>query len=131
MTTGAGADCTPAIHEAKDFADSRPAGGNDGVWILSTDAASTTIKAPDVPVDCGWFPIGLQPIDAKAAYILCAAGAIRVTEDGGRSWQTRSTVIGAASISFADAKSGFALAPTAECPATVLATTDSGATWTR
>lgn len=128
---GAGADCTPAMHEAKDLAVSRPAGGNDGVWYLSTDAASTTVKAPEGPVDSGCVPIGLEPIDAKAAYILCADGAIRVTEDGGRSWQTRSTVVGAASISFADAKSGFALAPTAECPAAVLATTDSGATWTR
>jgi len=128
---GAGADCTPAMHEAKDLAVSRPAGGNDGVWYLSTDAASTTVKAPDVPVDSGCVPIGLEPIDAQAAYILCANGAIRVTEDGGRSWQTRSTVVGAASISFTDAKSGFALAPTSECPAAVLATTDSGATWTR
>lgn len=128
---GAGADCTPAMHEAKDLAVSRPAGGNDGVWYLSTDAASTTVKAPDVPVDSGCVPIGLEPIDAQAAYILCANRAIRVTEDGGRSWQTRSTVVGAASISFTDAKSGFALAPTSECPAAVLATTDSGATWTR
>lgn len=113
---GAGADCTPAMHEAKDLAVSRPAGGNDGVWYLSTDAASTTVKAPEGPVDSGCVPIGLEPIDAQAAYILCADGVVRTTPDGGHSWQTRSTVVGAASISFADAKSGFALAPTGRVP---------------
>lgn len=83
---GAGADCTPAMHEAKDPAVSRPSGGDDGVWYLSTDAASTTVKAPGGPVDSGCVPIGPEPIDARAAYLLSADGVLRATKDGGHSW---------------------------------------------
>ncbi len=119
------------MHEAKDHAVSRPSGGDDGVWCLSTDAASTTVKAPGGPVDSGCVPIGLEPIDAQAAYLLSADGVLRATKDGGQSLQTRSTVVGAASISFTDAKSGFALAPPFECPVTVLATADGSRDSTR
>ncbi len=129
-----GSDCEPAMHEAKNFAAAAPTGGNDGTWYLSpggAGAAGNAVKAPGGPVDTGCAPLNLSPIDAKVAYLLCANGAVRATQDGGAGWQSRSTLIGAVSISFLDADNGVALASQRDCPAGVLATSDRGATWTK
>ncbi len=117
------------MHEVSSLATSTPIGGNDGTWYLATRASSTTVKAPAGPIDAGCIPIGISPIDARAAFIVCTDGRIRATADAGASWQTRSTVVGGVSISFADQSSGFLLAAQPECNAAVLVTTDGAATW--
>lgn len=126
---GAGADCVPAMHEGADLAASRAIGGKDGTWYLSPGAAGTAVKAPGGPVEAGCTVVSLAAIDARMAYLLCADGTIRVTEDAGAGWRNKSTLAGAVSISFTDAQHGFALAPQQACASAVLATGDGGANW--
>jgi photosystem II stability/assembly factor-like uncharacterized protein len=94
--------------------------GPDDDVRFTTDGGETWTKAAG-ELHCRH---GLEIVDDQVAWH-CGNGGTRVTTDGGRSWRT---VVPSpcASLSFLDAKTGWA-----SSPYTLMSTADGGATWTR
>ena len=100
-------------------------------WSLSP-AGQRRVHTPsgEGPAPCR--ALQLDPITPEPAALLCASGALFVSEDGGETWGRRSLVERAVAIDLVDASRGYLLARTSRCGTGLLvfATTDGGMNYT-
>jgi photosystem II stability/assembly factor-like uncharacterized protein len=105
--------------------------GAGGSWYLAPSPNARAIFAPAGRRSTPCVPVGVSTIDADVVRLLCTAGEVFGTSDGGSSWVQLGRLEGAVSIRYTTTGDGVAVASQPGCPAAVMRTVDGGTNWTR
>ncbi len=96
-------------------------------WLYqSTDGGTTFSQVGPMPRYTEGGPIAVAP---GTATIVVVDGGLIASFDGGRSWQSVSTVAGITYVGFTTATQGVAISDSSAGPAAMLMTHDGGHTW--
>jgi hypothetical protein len=121
--------CAPAFYRSGDAGQSwEESPGTAGAWhLLPGDAQA--LHAPDGRVPLGCRPQTLSAVDFDVAYAGCADDTLRLTRDGGGTWQPVGRVPGLVATAFRGPVAGVAVGVTPRCAAKLWSTTNAGRSW--
>ena len=94
------------------------------------DPATGGIVSPSGPTDTGCKKLAvLAPVSKATAKVFCAAGSVRSTTDGGKTWTTLGQLPDVTGSVFTGPQTGYALVLESDCKSRVHATVNGGLTW--
>lgn len=128
---GTGRDCTISGWTSGDGGASwtRSPAGTSSEWYLAPDATASKLHVPGGMVRTPCVPDSLSTTATGVFRVLCTDGTIIGTDDQGQSWVVLGRLDGAVAIRYLSPGDGYAVAPTKNCPAALMRTSDGGASW--
>lgn len=119
-------DCKPTRFTSEDGGTSWERQKELDSWFV--DAAGEGVVSPSTSTRLGCDVESLWPFSDLEANVVCSAGTILATADGGASWATRGQLDDLVTGTFTSPRQGFAFSRSSDC-VRAYSTNDGGVTW--